>query len=68
MRDWRGLAAVILATGLTACLFTAALALALNPNRQLTIEESSLIAGVLGGIVGALASYLGAGKRPPPEP
>jgi energy-converting hydrogenase Eha subunit A len=63
--DWRGICAVILAVGLSIAIGANTIIIGLNANRTLSIEEASLVAGVFGAIIGALASYLGG--RPPQD-
>jgi uncharacterized membrane protein len=63
--DPRGLAAVILAVGISVAL-VASLVGALISSRVLSQEEVALISGVVGAAVGAVATYLGGGRGPPP--
>jgi Na+/H+ antiporter NhaA len=63
-RDWAGLAAVVLAAGVSLTLVIAICENAFN-GHALSVEEASIYAGVIGGIVGALATFIGGGRRPP---
>ncbi len=59
-RDWRGVVAVIIASGLALCFILLALGAVLHTSRvSLTPEEAGAISTVLGATVGALATYLG---------
>jgi hypothetical protein len=57
-RDKRGLAAIILAVGVTIALVTIAIGAAIHTG-PISAEESTLIATVMGAAVGALATFLG---------
>jgi putative Mn2+ efflux pump MntP len=56
--DPRGLAAVILATGLALSLLALAVGTEVT-DRQISMEEAALMSTVLGAVVGAIATYLG---------
>lgn len=60
--DWRGLTAVILSAGVSIALAVTLIA-AVVSSHMISTEESSLISGVLGAAVGAIATYLGGGYR-----
>jgi hypothetical protein len=64
-RDWHGLAALILALGVTVSLVIIAAAKLIYDGHGLTDEEAGLFATVLGAAVGALATYLGGHDWPP---
>lgn len=69
---WQGIAALILAVGVTGTLLIFAITGAVhNRMSPLTIEESSALTTVLGAVVGALAVYLGGSRNghshPPPD-
>lgn len=56
--DPRGLAAIIMATGLALALVALAVGTEVT-SRAISVEEASLLSTVLGAAVGALATYLG---------
>jgi Co/Zn/Cd efflux system component len=56
--DPRGLAAVILASGLALALLALAVGTEVT-DRQISMEEAALMSTVLGAVVGAIATYLG---------
>lgn len=61
---WQGIAAILLAVGVTGTLLTFAITGAVNGRMSpLTIEESSALTTVLGAVVGALAVYLGGARH-----
>ena len=59
MRDLRGVAAVVLALGIVLVLVLSEIFVFLNPNRALDTSDITIVAGVVGAAVGALATYLG---------
>jgi hypothetical protein len=59
VRDWRGIAAVLLAAGVVATLLVGAVFGGLNPDRIATTEEILGVTAVLGAMVGAVATYMG---------
>jgi hypothetical protein len=58
--DWRGLAAVILAIGVSLALVVT-LVSAVVTKHTISDQESALISGVIGAAIGAVATYLGGG-------
>jgi NO-binding membrane sensor protein with MHYT domain len=56
--DPRGLAAIILAAGLSIAVVALAIGTEVT-SRNLSVEEASLLSTVLGAAVGALATYMG---------
>jgi hypothetical protein len=60
--DWAGIAAVILAAGVAVVLVAGIIEAAFN-GRTITVEEATIYAGVLGSIIGAVATYIGGGGR-----
>jgi hypothetical protein len=56
------MAALVIALGISISVVTAVLSAALNPHRVLTTEEGTVLAGVVGAMIGSLATYLGAIK------
>jgi hypothetical protein len=56
--DKRGLAAIILAIGVTTAIIVIAIGSAVHSG-PISAEESTLIATVMGAAVGALATFLG---------
>lgn len=64
--DWRGIAAVVLAVGVFVVLAIGAIYGGRNPNYTISTEEIATVATVLGAAIGAIATYLGTGRRPPP--
>jgi len=63
--EWRGAVALVLAVGVSVAI-VATLVGAVLSSHQLSAEETSLISGVVGAAVGAVATYLGGWSRPDP--
>lgn len=59
MTDWRGIAAVVLASGVVAVLLIGSIGASLNRGRLVSTEEILSVATVLGAAVGAVAAYMG---------
>jgi uncharacterized membrane protein YeaQ/YmgE (transglycosylase-associated protein family) len=55
--EWRGLVAAILAVGIAGAVIAGLIGTVFN-NRSLSLEEETLFAGIVGGMVAALAGYL----------
>lgn len=70
-RDYAGLAAVALATGVVLAVVIATAGAAIS-HREFSPDETTLLSTVLGAAIGAVATYLGThGRRPdapPPDP
>jgi hypothetical protein len=67
MRDWRGVAAVLVVVGVFTVLIIGAVGVTINPNRTASTEEVATVSAVLGSAIGAVAVYLGtkANGKPP---
>lgn len=61
-RDWGGLAALVLATGVAVSLVISAVAGSIR-GHQLTPDEITLLSTVTGTSIGAVATYLGMSRR-----
>lgn len=64
--DLQGICAIILAAGVTLSLVVAAAAAAIR-GHTFSPDETTLLSTVLGAAIGAVATYLGSGRRGPPE-
>jgi hypothetical protein len=65
-RDFAGLAAVVLATGVVLAVVVATAGAAIS-HREFSPDETTLLSTVLGAAIGAVATYLGThGRRPEP--
>jgi hypothetical protein len=64
--DLRGICAIILAAGVMISLVAAAVAASIR-GHEFSPDETTLLSTVLGAAIGAVATYLGGGRRPPPE-
>ena len=63
-RDFAGLAAVVLATGVVLAVVIATAGAAIS-HREFSPDETTLLSTVLGAAIGAVATYLGThGRRP----
>lgn len=58
MRDWRGVVALVLATGVSVALVAGVLTAELTPTK-VTSEEIAFLSTLGGASVGAVAAYLG---------
>jgi hypothetical protein len=65
--DWRGATALVLALGV-AIAISVTLVGAVLSSHVVSAEETSLISGVIGAAVGAVATYLGGWGRDPRPP
>jgi hypothetical protein len=66
--DWRGIAAVLAILGVFAVLIIGAIYAGRNPTYTISSEEIATVSTVLGAAIGAVAGYMGAGRRPPRDP
>jgi hypothetical protein len=57
LRDWRGLAAFVLAVGVVACLVIAFVSAA-DADRSVEPQIVNLLFAALGGVIGILAGYV----------
>jgi hypothetical protein len=65
-RDFAGLAAVVLATGVVLAVVIATAGAAIS-HREFSPDETTLLSTVLGAAIGAVATYLGTHGRRPDE-
>jgi hypothetical protein len=66
-RDYAGLAAVVLATGVVLAVVVATAGAAIS-HREFSPDETTLLSTVLGAAIGAVATYLGTHGRRPDAP